>query len=94
MGDKGGKKDKEKHKQQQLTKQKQEEQKEAGQGPAKDSVAEVHRQAVVGKASCQTIDLPASLSQCQRAAGEGLHRKAGAFPWRSASDALLCRHSR
>ena len=39
MGDKGGKKDKEKNKQQRLTKQKQEGAKEAGQGPAKDSLA-------------------------------------------------------
>jgi hypothetical protein len=39
MGDKGGKKDKEKNKQQQLTKQKQEEQKKHDKAPAKNSVA-------------------------------------------------------
>jgi len=39
MGDKGGKKDKEKNKQQQLTKQKQEEQKKYDKAPAKKSVA-------------------------------------------------------
>ena len=39
MGDKGGKKDKEKNKQQQLTKQKQEEQKKHDKPPAKNSVA-------------------------------------------------------
>ena len=39
MGDKGGKKDKEKNKQQQVTKQKQEEQKKHDKGPAKNSVA-------------------------------------------------------
>jgi hypothetical protein len=36
MGDKGGKKDKEKNKQQQLTKQKQEEQKKHDRAPAKN----------------------------------------------------------
>lgn len=39
MGDKGGKKDKEKNKQQQLTKQKQEEQKKYDKAPAKKPVA-------------------------------------------------------
>ena len=38
MGDKGGKKDKEKNKQQQLTKQKQEEQKKHDRAPAKAAV--------------------------------------------------------
>jgi len=40
MGDKGGKKDKEKNKQQQLTKHKQEEQKKHDKAPAKNSAAE------------------------------------------------------
>jgi prophage tail gpP-like protein len=39
MGDKGGKKDKEKNKQQQLTKQKQEEQKKHDNAPAKKPAA-------------------------------------------------------
>ncbi len=39
MGDKGGKKDKEKNKQQQLTKHKQEEQKKQDRAPAKKPVA-------------------------------------------------------
>ena len=39
MGDKGGKKDKEKNKQQQLTKQKQEEQKRHDRAPAKKPAA-------------------------------------------------------
>jgi hypothetical protein len=39
MGDKGGKKDKEKNKQQQLTKHKQEEQKKHDRAPAKKPVA-------------------------------------------------------
>jgi hypothetical protein len=39
MGDKGGKKDKEKNKQQQLTKQKQEEQNKLGRAPAKKPAA-------------------------------------------------------
>ncbi len=39
MGDKGGKKDKEKNKQQQLTKHKQEEQKKHGKAPAKKPAA-------------------------------------------------------
>ncbi len=39
MGDKGGKKDKEKNKQQQLTKQKQEEHTKHDKAPAKKSVA-------------------------------------------------------
>jgi hypothetical protein len=39
MGDKGGKKDKEKNKQQQLTKHKQEEQKKHDKAPAKKPVA-------------------------------------------------------
>jgi hypothetical protein len=39
MGDKGGKKDKEKNKQQQLTKQKQEEQKKHDNVPAKKPAA-------------------------------------------------------
>jgi hypothetical protein len=38
MGDKGGKKDKEKNKQQQLAKQKQEEQKKRDKAPTKNSV--------------------------------------------------------
>jgi hypothetical protein len=55
MGDKGGKKDKEKNKQQPADETETGGAQEAGQGPAKDSVTgEVHRQqAVVGKASCQ-----------------------------------------
>ena len=58
MGDKGGKKDKEKNKQQQLTKQKQEEQKKQDKARPKTPSQEVHRQqAVVGKASCQTISV-------------------------------------
>ena len=39
MGDKGGKKDKEKNKQQQLTKHKQEEQKKQDKAPAKNPLA-------------------------------------------------------
>ena len=39
MGDKGGKKDKEKNKQQQLTKQKQEVQKKQDKAPARNPVA-------------------------------------------------------
>jgi hypothetical protein len=39
MGDKGGKKDKEKNKQQLLTKHKQQEQKKHDKAPAKNSVA-------------------------------------------------------
>ena len=39
MGDKGGKKDKEKNKQQQLTKHKQEEQKKHDKAPAKNHLA-------------------------------------------------------
>jgi hypothetical protein len=39
MGDKGGKKDKEKNKQQQLTKQKQEEQRKHDKAPTKKSIA-------------------------------------------------------
>ena len=39
MGDKGGKKDKEKNKQQQLTKQKQEEQKKQDKAPVRNSLA-------------------------------------------------------
>ena len=39
MGDKGGKKDKEKNKQQQLTKLKQEEQKKHDKAPARNPVA-------------------------------------------------------
>ena len=39
MGDKGGKKDKEKNKQQQVTKHKQEEEKKHDNAPAKNSVA-------------------------------------------------------
>ena len=39
MGDKGGKKDKQKSKQQQLTKQKQEVQKKQDKAPARNSVA-------------------------------------------------------
>ena len=39
MGDKGGKKDKEKNKQQQLTKQKQEEQKKHDKAPVRKTLA-------------------------------------------------------
>ena len=48
MGDKGGKKDKEKNKQQQLTKHKQEEQKKHDKAPAKNFVTARVTEAVVG----------------------------------------------